>query len=152
MRFTDLLSLFVGESITVRRPGAVGKKHANTCPCFYSGRTRIQSNLPDPGAAAELTRMMDERFAIVAFEQPLPHMARVPDWPACGKCAAAFFLNEGTPHVATRPAPPSSSGARPVAAHSSDIVAGLTNLADLFQGGFLQVAEFEAAKQRLLSS
>ena len=61
MRFSDLLSLFVGEAINVRRPGAVGKNHANECPCFYSGRTPIQAQVADAGAADELNLMMDER-------------------------------------------------------------------------------------------
>ena len=90
MRSTDLLSVFVGETITVRCPGAIGKKHANACPCFYSGRTRITSNLPDANSAAELNNMMGEHFTIFSFEDPLPRTMRVPDWPKRGKCCASF--------------------------------------------------------------
>ena len=171
MRFTDLLSLFVGEAITVRRPGAVGQKHANMSPCFYSGRTPIQPQVSDPGAAAELKEMMDERFTIFSFDHPLPHSLRVPDWPKCGKCCAAFYLDEGaqdaantpethssssaraaTPAAANAPETPSSSSARPETPAVPGVVRGLNRLVELQQAGFLTADEFQAAKQRLLTS
>ena len=39
VRFTDILSILVGEGVNIRRPGALNVKHKNTAPCFLSGRT-----------------------------------------------------------------------------------------------------------------
>jgi hypothetical protein len=50
LNFTDLLALFVGEAIGVRRPALENKKLRNVAPCFYSGRVPISSSARDPAA------------------------------------------------------------------------------------------------------
>ena len=97
--FTDLLSLFVGETIDVRRPGQLNATFKNRAPIFYSGRTPICSKDRDAVAAEELTRMMSERFQIFTFTQPLPMAERRTDWVHCGRCCAAFYAHHGNvPH------------------------------------------------------
>ena len=77
---------------------------------------------------------------------------RVPDWPKCGKSCAGFYLQEGSPEALAAARAASSATLRPVLPPASDFVAGLANLARLHEGGFLNAAEFHAAKQRILNS
>ena len=160
IRFSDLLSLFVGESLGLRLPGVVNKKYPNLCPCFYSGRAPMQCQRRESGAAAKLSAMMDERFTTFRFFQPLPMAERDARWPQCGRCAAGFFL-QGVPTAAQTPpgqpclapAPslpiseqqPSFSSAR-----AEGCVVALQALAVLHRQGDMTDAVFAAAKQRLL--
>ena len=101
LKFTDLLSLLVGESIGIRIPSSANWKFRNSCPCFYSGRTPLQCRRADYSAAAELNGMMAERFATFSFTVPLPFAERDKAFPKCGRCAAAFFLHgQGPPQQA----------------------------------------------------
>ena len=97
IRFTDLLSLFVGESLGLRLPGVANKKYRNVCPCFYSGRAPMQCGRRELEVASKLNGMMDERFTIFRFGNPLPLSQRDKSWPQCGKCAAAFYLGADLP-------------------------------------------------------
>jgi energy-coupling factor transporter ATP-binding protein EcfA2 len=76
LAFTDLLALFVGESIGVRRPSLENKKLQNIAPCFYTGRVPISSSMKDPASRKTLESMMNERFQIFQFNVPLPMQDR----------------------------------------------------------------------------
>ena len=156
IRFTDLLSLFVGETIDVRRPGQVNIPFKNRAPIFYSGRTPISSKDHDPAAAAELTGMMTERFKIFTFTQPLPMHERQVDWVHCGRCCAAFYVAHG---MATPPPPGHpAAGASAVATNptatrhgaAQDLSVELARLAVLHERGCLDADEFRAAKRLAL--
>ena len=92
VKFTDLLSLLVGESMELRAPGVLNTKFRNKAPLFYSGRVPLQCVRRNPKAAASLNSMMSERFVTFTFETPLPQAERLVDWKHCAKCCAAFFL------------------------------------------------------------
>ena len=92
--FTDILSIFVGESFGLRVAGTKNAKILNTAPTFYSGRGAIESKHRDPKVRQQLNEMMDEWFTTYKFDMPLPREARQADWPCCGRCAANFFLKE----------------------------------------------------------
>ena len=91
--FTDLLSMFVGESFGIRVPGLRNEKFTNKAPTLYSGRTPITATRGTEVARDELTRMMAERFTTFNFTVPLPLKHRRPDWPKCVRCASAFYFN-----------------------------------------------------------
>ena len=138
MSFADLLSLFVGEAITIRRPGVLGRKHANSRPAFYSGRAPIRAQTRDPHAAAELNSMMDDRFTIFHFHQPLPHTLRVVDWPKCGCCAARFYLQDPRTQLSHSP-----TDLRGTPGHASgNTILALERFAELRSKGFLDESEF----------
>ena len=135
----------------MRVPGKGNVQICNTAPAFYSSRLPIQSNHPDPLERSVLNGMMDERFTIFTFANPLPMHTRKADWPVCAKCAAGFYLNglqtcDG-PISALAPPPPTAStpGYKP-----SDVASALAEVARLRGGGFLTDEEFQMAKRRIL--
>ena len=145
--FTDLLSMFVGESFGVRVPGAKNEKVSNKAPLFYSGRAPISATKGAPNARAEHNRMMGERFTTFSFECPLPLPDRRADWPKCARCASAFYLH------GPAPGPSSSSGAPAVPvppASSTQLLAELSQLAAMHTAGALTEEEFSAAKAKIL--
>ena len=120
--FADLLSLFVGESVEIRTPSQLNKKHRNVAPLFYSGRVPLQCKRSCGEEQMELNKMMAERFTTFEFNVPLPKPERRADWTHCGKCCAAFYLHgsvlggfHATAHLAPGAggAPSSSSVHRP---------------------------------------
>ena len=148
-RFTDILSVFVGETFGVRVPGAKNIKVRNKAPVFFSGRTPIRSQHKNPVARETLNGMMDERFTTFSFTEPLLLHRRVSDWPICGRCAASLYLN-GPPPV---PCAPLVAVVAPSAPQSGEHVcaSSLDALSRLYAAGFLSVDEFTAAKRRVLS-
>ena len=154
IRFTDLLSLFVGESLGLRLPGVANKKYRNVCPCFYSGRASMQCGRRELEVATKLNGMMDERFTIFRSGNPLPLSQRDKSWPQCGKCAAAFYLGAdlpvGSSVVQVSNAP---SQGRPAEGPRGipDWVAALEALAVLRCRGDIDAAEYAEAKKKLLA-
>ena len=160
VKFTDLLSWFVGESVGVRLPGRVNKKVRNQAPCFYSGHKLIEVSAGPHRSvekAASLNGMMAERFTTFYFNAPLPMPERVLAWKHCGKCAATFYMR-GVPAAGPEPgvASASSSGAPtvppapPAPASNPTIVDGLVELSRLYAAGALTSEEFTAAKSKIL--
>jgi len=160
IRFSDLLSFFCGEGIGLRRPGALNTKFHNKAPCFYSGRA-CMSLAPSKKHTARVVQqyngMMDERFTVFRFWNPIPKAAREMHWPQCGRCGAEFFLTgagDSCPdplHVGGD-APPLQDAPHAVSGPpSGSLSTELEKLAQLFSAGVLDAGEFKAAKQRLLS-
>jgi hypothetical protein len=154
IRFTDLLSVFVGESFGIRHAGARNQKFANKAPLLLSGRDKIRSTHKRPEARAMLEDMMDERFTFFEFNNPLPKAERNAKWVHCGGCAANFYL-KGPPSALLTSATASSSQSRRVQQScdaAPDLVDGLGRLAMLRAVGHLDEQEFRAAKAKLLRS
>jgi len=161
VRFSDLLSFFLGESVGVRRPGALNTKLRNRAPCFYSGRSHMKllpSLRHSRPECEEYNEMMAERFATFRFFAPIPWAERVMDFPSCGRCAAKFYILHGSDAagvVAPLSAPvggapsPQLSGAA-AAQHGSTMVKELESLAQLHSSGALSPEEFQAAKRQCL--
>ena len=154
IRFTDLLSVFVGESFGIRHAGARNQKFANKAPLLLSGRDKIRSTHKRPESRAMLEDMMDERFTFFEFNNPLPKSERNAKWVHCGCCAANFYL-KGPPSALLTSAAASSSQSRcvqPSCDAALDLVDGLGRLAMLHSVGHLDEQEFRAAKAKLLRS
>lgn len=148
LRFTDLLSVFVGETVAIRVPGAANMDHKNAAPAFYSGRTPMwPTHIRDQEAHAELRRMMDERFQHFHFATPLPQGQRDTNWIHCAKCCAIFYLTHHAPEDC-QSAPEAGAASRSSA--GSNLVAQLRELAELKAQGVLDEDEFRLAKRRLL--
>ena len=146
--FTDLLSTLCGEAFGVRVPGRPNAKCRNVAPAFYSGRTPMMSSHRDVTARAELNSMMNERFHAFGFSVPLPMHMRVADWPACGRCAAVFYLHGPAQTPAATNAAQGSVEQTAAAreATGSTVVADLCRLVELKTAGLLSEGEFQAAK------
>ena len=159
IRFSDLLSWFVGEGVGVRIPGQLNKKIRNRAPCFYSGRIPLHllsGPKHTPEAAAALNGMMMERFTTFYFTNPIPKGSRVWGWKQCGKCAAGFFLagepnaaNTGGGALASNP-PQGAMPALALVPPNVNLVQALAELARLHACGALDNQEFQLAKRRLL--
>ena len=148
LRFSDLLSFLMGESVGVRRAGTTNRKVRNRAPCFYSGRARMHiqpSAHHTYQACQKYNGMMDERFCTFVFSVPIPKEQRQINFPMCGRCAAKFYL-EG--EVASAPVRPMPDGT--AASASSSLASELQKLADLYGAGVLDADEFKAAKRQLL--
>ena len=165
--FTDLLSLFVGESVELRTPGELNQKHRNKAPLFYSGRVPLRCTRRDKAAETVLNGMMEERFATFEFAVPLPKRERKADWTHCAKCCASFYLRgdaaattgatpaavPGTPGPATTATATCAASfgvATGLLAVGTDLVAELAKLHALHLGGALSTEEFASAKRLLL--
>ena len=109
--FTDLLSLFVGESVGLRTPGEPNQKFRNKAPLFYSGRVPMLCSRRDKDAEATLNGMMDERFELFRFTVPLPKRERKADWVHCAKCCAEFYLRGGAAADVVGTPPSAATGA-----------------------------------------
>ena len=145
IRFSDLLSLFVGESVGVRLPGQKNAKFRNTAPLFYSGRAPITlqpSRLHDVHTAAEYSGMMNERFTMFHFTQPLPLTERQMDFPQCGRCTANFYL---TGRAGYNPClvPPQPR---------QDFIKMLEDVHALYTSGVLSDTEFATMKAKILGT
>ena len=153
VRFTDLLSLLVNESVGVRRPGAKNKKHKNDAPCFVSGRTPILCGRRDKKTAETLDSMMDERFTTFHFTEPLPKHERRVDWKHCGRCCAEFYSRfASSPQVRVVAAErPQQTNAPPANPTQNGFVQQLCQLAELYRAGVLNADELSKAKQKLLA-
>ena len=166
----DLLSVFVGEAIELRSPGQLNTKFRNTAPLFYSGRAPLKCKHETGEAAAELDRMMAERFAAFHFTKPFPKLERNKKWIHCPKCAASFYLRgaaaasvvgSGAPAAATSVAATLASLAAPSVAATTSVaspvvvgpavVAALAQLQAMHAAGALDDDEFRAAKRSLLA-
>jgi energy-coupling factor transporter ATP-binding protein EcfA2 len=148
VRFSDLLSLFVGESVGVRLPGQRNEKFRNAAPLFYSGRAPMRlrpSRLHDFHTADEYSGMMNERFTVFHFTTPIPKTERDMEFPQCGRCAANFYLSGGAVCQ-----PQESLQEREGTAQGP--VRMLAELHDLFKSGALSADEFAAMKSRVLAS
>ena len=154
--FTDLLSTLCGESFGLRVPGCANAKCRNVAPAFYSGRTPIRATHRDPVAKAELNGMMDERFQEFHCSAPMPKHLRQADWPACGRCAAEFYLNGPAARAPPSMLPADASAAcggpsaGPGPAAAATMAEALAKVSSLRASGFLSAAEFQAAKRRLI--
>ena len=150
VRFSDLLSFFMGEGVGMRQPGALNIKIKNKAPCFYSGRARMHL-LPSRRHTAEAARkysgMTDERFEIFQFWNPIPKQQRDMAFPPCGRCAAKFYL---TGAAQSSPGTASAGTMHVTSQGPSLLVAELEKLAHLHSTGLLDAPEFKAAKQKLL--
>jgi hypothetical protein len=167
VRFSDLLSFFLGESVGIHIPGALNKKFKNVAPCFYSGRCHMEllpSHKHSSKACEKYNGMMDERFTIFRFNIPLPREQRLLDWPSCGCCAAKFYLSEGTFGTNVFQSPSRSGQFRPppIALERASgsgpgqvqfaIASELEKLACLHRQGVLDTEEFRSAKRRLIQA
>ena len=168
--WADLLRMFVGEGVAARRPGKSNKKEKNRAPCFCTGLKFMHCGRRDPQHAVDMNGAMAERFRIFHFSIPLPMESRVPDYPQCGRCAAAFYLqgsgdtlptlplaaDDPAAAVPTRPhggseAPvAATSNAAPSEPASSSALDPLLHLVRLHRTHVLDDEEFRAAKRRLL--
>ena len=153
LRFTDLLAFFVGEAVAMRRPGQTNRSFRNEAPTFLTGRCPIQILSRDVAAAAELNRMMGERFVVFSFTQPLPFEVRQTEWKHCGRCFASFLLRGVQPQL-PRLAPDMQLPLAAAQRHDgggSQLLLELRELVRPREQGFLDDSEFQAAKRRLLS-
>ena len=98
MSFEDLLSVLVGELVGVRVPGARPVQHRNKAPLFYTARRALQYHSMDMGEVADYNQAVAERFKTRRWSVPLPLAERRPDFPACGRCAAKFYLESAAQH------------------------------------------------------
>ena len=68
LSFTDLLSLFVGEAMALRRPMQGGvttnRKHRNRAPTFYTGRARVAYRCSDPDPEEEEERTQTTKHCV----------------------------------------------------------------------------------------
>ena len=153
VQFTDLLSLFVGESIGIR---FVGRNEAfvNKAPIFYSGAMPMRSGHREHLVAEKLNGMMDDRFTTFSFTVSIPYDERKPDWPKCASCAAVFFMqghDKPLLPLALPTGPSSSAASSSAASRSADAMAGhLRALAMLHDAGDLDDDEYRTAKRRIL--
>ena len=110
----------------------------------------MQSGHPNRQAAYKLDGMMEERFTTFRFFSPLPMHERVPDFPHCGRCTAAFILENGKQRPGGDVAP--GAGRHIVVAPDAvaSTAAGLNNLVQMHRDGHLDAEEFRAAKRRML--
>ena len=94
LNYMDLLRLLVGEKVGVRIPGEKNRSFNNTAPLFYSALEKISPSHRAISAAAFQRKSiaMAERFTIREWSRPLPMERRVPDFPHCPSCFAAFVL------------------------------------------------------------
>ena len=94
LNFMDLLRLLVGERVGVRIPGEPNRHFNNTSPLFYTALEKIAPNSRSMTTAsfARKVQAMDERFTLRCWSKPLPLQRRIPDFPHCGPCFAAFML------------------------------------------------------------
>ncbi len=92
MLFEDILSLSVGESIEIRVPHSRNVRHRNTAPMFYTSQQELRVQRRDAALSEQLNAAMAERFCTRIWQMPLPLSERLPNFPRCGRCCAAFFL------------------------------------------------------------
>jgi hypothetical protein len=153
VRFTDLLSFLMGESVAVRRPGMLNSKLKNQSPCFYSGRSQmalLPSRRHSPEVCAQYNGMMSERFTVFEFTAPIPMVVRDMAWPQCARCAAGFVLQHGSLVAAVQSQPQSQVAPSPSAPPTGALTADLERLVQLRDNGVLDEEEFLAAKRQLL--
>ena len=155
LRFTDLLSWFVGESVGVRFPCRSNKKVKNLSPCFYTWYMHVHVSSGAHRTAAKvgtLNDMMAERFKTFYFTAPLPQEGRVPDWPHCGSCAAKFYMQGAgvAAGTASTGATASAVAVLPQPERQVPLVAALAELASLHSAGALTDDDFQAARAKLL--
>lgn len=145
--------MLCGEAFGVRVPCCPNKKCLNVAPAFYSGRTPIRSQHKDPAARDTLNGMMDERFKGYHFAVPMPMHLRQADWPSCGRCAAAFYLQgpSAAAGMSSRAACNADVPRLPIAVGVADVVSSLAKLSEMKAAGHLTEKEFKAAKQLVLS-
>ena len=167
---SDLLAAFAGEALDVRVPMVGGntsnRKFKCTAPCFCTGRAPITAVGHEGLERVQHQGMMDERFTIFSFHQPLPQGNRRVDFPQRGGCCAQFLLSgnevaaQRRAQMAAQQAPlpvprqlPAEGALAPAAvagALGGSFLSELRELAGLRREGLLSEAEFELAKQRLL--
>lgn len=151
VRFSDLLSFFMEESVGVRRPGALNKKIKNAAPTFYSGRAPMElapSKKHSAVACVKYNSMMSERFCTFRFTTPIPFQERDMNFPVCGRCAAKWYIEGAAGSSAAEaagPLPLLVGGVAPVS-----LADDLERLGALHSAGSLDADEFKAAKRQLL--
>jgi hypothetical protein len=151
IRFTDFLSVLCGESLGARNPCKLNRKFRNKIPCFLSAHMPVVCGLRDAAKAMRLDGMMEERFTTFTFWNPVPFEHRILNFPQCGRCCAAFYLqglsqSAASSSVALGTALPSQTMEPPQPT-------GMDNLRELVQmhrDGLMDEAEFRVAKRRLL--
>jgi hypothetical protein len=101
-------------------------------------------------ACTKYNQMMSERFVTFRFTTPMPpEMERQMDFPHCGRCAAAFYLQGVSPEASAGAASaPTRAASAPQPPQSA--VSDLERLAHLHQVGALSADEFKAAKRQCL--
>ena len=153
--FTDLLALFVGESVGVRLV-AKNQPYRNQAPTVYTGMTPMRCGFRDRSLAEKLDAAMDDRFTLFSFRRPLPLSSRKPDWPQCPSCAAKFYLTRHDEPMASMSVhagdgvAASSSAAVAAPAVQPSLAEELRKLTQLFNEGALDQAEYRAAKRRVI--
>ena len=110
----------------------------------------MQSGHPNRQAAYKLDGMMEERFTTFRFFSPLPMHERVPDFPHCGRCTAAFILQNGKQRPGGDVAPGADRHIDVAPDAVSSTAASLNNLVQMHRDGHLDAEEFRAAKRRML--
>ena len=90
--FEDLLSLIVGERMEIRVPHRANVSHRNTAPMFFSSNSMLAVRRDDPADMQRLNTAITERFRLRVWTKPIPHAARMENFPRCGKCCANFLL------------------------------------------------------------
>ena len=151
LRISDLCGLLCGESIGVRIPGKVNRKHRNKAPLFYTGRAEISCRRVDKKEETMYNGMIQERFRVFHFTVPFPKAERKLDFPQCGKCCAAMFAAHADAVGSDGDAP--SEGAlpgAPGAMTAQEVIRALKDAAALHKDGVLDDAEFSALKAKLL--
>ena len=90
--FEDLLSFLVGERVDIRVPHQRNVSFRNGSPLFYTSNAQLRVLRKDAELTAALNTAMAERFTTRVWTTPLPTHERVPDFPRCSRCCAAFYL------------------------------------------------------------
>ena len=154
IKFSDLLSLFVGEAIGIRLVGK-NERFVNRAPLFYSGLMRMRCSHTERTVAEKLNGMMDDRFTVFTFSEEIPRSGRRADWPQCGACAASFFLrtHDAIELPLTMPLTQPASMLTQMPAQQGppeDVVVRLRTLSDLRDRGHLDDEEYGVAKRTAL--
>ena len=84
--------MMAGEKFGVRVPGARPVQHRNRAPMFYTAWEPLTMMSRNPQKQQTLNQAMQERFKTRAWTRPLPAQGRIPNFPKCGPCFAAFIL------------------------------------------------------------
>ena len=92
--FEDILSLIVGERMSIRCPFKKNISHRNSAPLFYTSNTQLRVVRQSPAEAMRLNQAMEERFRTRFWGEPLPMEERVTEFPRCGRCCANFYLQQ----------------------------------------------------------
>ena len=98
----QVMRLAVGERIGVSVPGDSNVPHNNKAPIFYTSMEKISVRGGSQASRDFKNKAIDERFTTRFWYNALPLIVRMPNFPHCGKCFAAFVLdNDVAFHAST---------------------------------------------------